>query len=471
MIPPAPIDARLRSTLRLAMYSKTLHKPLEGELMATEAVPKSVRFFALAVCFYLAAPLFTIPFIKLSLSAPLIFFLFFEVMKSFGGLRLKQGGIWLVLLVIIWFSQLLSLAVNEIFGLESVELAPGLTLILRYAYWFMGFFLAFRLFERSDLPQQVAGAFGWGCVVAAGFVLIEYFGMGGLLSSGWSALTRLSQNGYGWQFSAFFPYLLFLVVTPGKYRRLAILVFPVVMIAIVINASRSNWGTTLLAIVLFAALWLVTSRRRMAAGKVLVVLVLLLGVTGAAFFKLPEKYKERIFSERVTSEQLAYDKSWQIRLLMIQKGLKLFKENPVFGVGPGQFTRTFADLEIPTVLSYGSAENFNKRSSHNSYIMLLAEGGLTFLLPYVLLLSYLCIAGLRAVVRLGRGGELWAIPVWVSTVCFSIHYWTVTGLTSTAPWFLYGLLAAVIAKAKRMERVNMNAGIVNATGVPLPYSR
>jgi hypothetical protein len=31
----------------------------------------------------------------------------------------------------------------------------------------------------------------------------------------------------------------------------------------------------------------------------------------------------------------------------------------------------------------------------------------------------------------------------------SLHLWTISGLTGTAPWFVYGLAAAVIERGRR----------------------
>jgi hypothetical protein len=416
-----------------------------------EQTPKLISTLSLVLCFYLAAPLFVLPFIKISLSAPLIYLLLFEIFKNFRGLQPRRVVLFsslLGLMLIVWG---FSLAYNQIFGDQALELSVGGVMLLRYSYWFIAGLMACRLFLTTDLPGKAAEAFGWGCIVMSSVILIEFIGFGGLLTSGWSALTRLSQNGYGWQFSAFFPFVLYLVMTTrGKNKKYAISGLLVVLLAIMINASRSSWGTGLLAIALFVILIAIIRPPGFRSGKSLALLGALVLLAAFAFLWLPDSIKEKAFSRKVTAEDLARDKSWQIRLLMVQKGQRLFAESPIFGAGPGQFRYSSVDLDLPDVLSYGSEAGFNEKSAHNSYIMLLAEGGLAFMVPYALLLFWLTTAGLRAAIGLGRYGELWGVPLYISLICFSIHFWSVAGITSTAPWFIYGFCAAMIMRYRNL---------------------
>ena len=58
-------------------------------------------------------------------------------------------------------------------------------------------------------------------------------------------------------------------------------------------------------------------------------------------------------------EQYQEDKSFNIRLLMIQKSQILFEENPLFGAGLGQFTKSNVDLQLPDELDYATTDYFN----------------------------------------------------------------------------------------------------------------
>jgi hypothetical protein len=45
--------------------------------------------------------------------------------------------------------------------------------------------------------------------------------------------------------------------------------------------------------------------------------------------------------------------------------------------------------------------------------------------------------------------------VFAGFVTMSIHLWTLSGLTGTAPWFLYGMLAGVIELSRRARGLNV----------------
>jgi O-antigen ligase len=103
-----------------------------------------------------------------------------------------------------------------------------------------------------------------------------------------------------------------------------------------------------------------------------------------------ESKSPRIHSLIYSSEKIIDDRSYQTRLAMIEKGLIIFGENKIFGVGIGNFTNTnvnfsntFSNTEIVT-----NKSSINDTSAHNSYIQLLAELGLIVFLPFICLLLF-----------------------------------------------------------------------------------
>jgi O-antigen ligase len=135
-------------------------------------------------------------------------------------------------------------------------------------------------------------------------------------------------------------------------------------------------------------------------------------------------------------------------LALIEKGGRLFLEHPVFGGGLGRFDRErvkLAGVRTP----WTNDTELNQRSSHNSYVSLLAETGLIGSLPFAAILALLLVGGARAAMRLVRRGEEWAGGVWASALAVSVHLWALAGLSGTLPWFVFGLTAGVIERARR----------------------
>lgn len=426
--------------------------PVKPRRNQKRAIPGSIRFLAMLLCIYLAAPLYDIPLLGLSLSAPLLFLLTLEIERRTGGIRIKRLGRLPVLLALIWVAQLISLVIAQFYDLQT-NMNYGLVTLLRYAYWFFVCCLSASLFLEGDSASRAVRHFAYGCQLVALFVLAEYLLRMVGLGTGRSAMGTLSQNSCGWQFSAFVPFALHQALFSTKAKLRSLFVFGAVLLAVLLNASRSSWGAVTLGLALYIVMLGLAKRNKGRTFMSLISMgIVLLLVAGSVAF-LPDEMMERVLSRPVAAADIERDKSWQIRLLMIQKGNILFQESPVFGIGPGQFRYRVADLIIPVALRYESNAYFNEKSSHNSYMQLLAEGGLALAIPMVLLLFWLLISGGRAALRMTRAGEGWAIPVWVSFVCFSTHFWAVAGFTSTAPWFLYGFLGAVILRATKITRL------------------
>jgi O-antigen ligase len=147
--------------------------------------------------------------------------------------------------------------------------------------------------------------------------------------------------------------------------------------------------------------------------------------------------------------RLDNDKPFQTRLLLARKAWNLFLEHPWTGVGLGRFAKERVEVARLAEADWMTRTDFHKRSPHNSYAKALAETGLVGFLPLAALWLALGVGGFGAALKLTLAGEGWAAPVYASLLGMSLHLWTISGLTGTAPWFVYGLAAAVIERGRR----------------------
>jgi len=108
------------------------------------------------------------------------------------------------------------------------------------------------------------------------------------------------------------------------------------------------------------------------------VMILVLLITTAYF--LPEASKQRMLS----GMHWETDETATIRIGLWKAGLRMFQDNPVFGVGLGNFPQTFATryYDPSTKRSYASAEWV----PHSIYIQALSELGVTGSLPLLAIL-------------------------------------------------------------------------------------
>jgi O-antigen ligase len=196
----------------------------------------------------------------------------------------------------------------------------------------------------------------------------------------------------------------------------------------------------------------------------------------AVLWFAPPSWRDPVIRRVATFEALDRDKPFQARQLLNRKGILLFQQNPVFGAGLGEFAQTIVPLEIPPPLSHLSREEFDRRPPHNSYVKVLAEMGLFGASVLFCWLAFLTCRGLPAVVVHARLGETWAIPVFAGFLAMNLHLWTLSGLTGTAPWFLYGMLAGIIerqsgARSSRAHPAMEAAAAARREAMSNPVSR
>jgi len=425
---------------------------------------KSVGVLFTLFSVYLVLPLVDVPVFGFSLSAvlfALIFLLSLQNKKySFSTYR---GWVWLA--VWIAFGVLLSFFVNGFAsGGNNIE---GAGIAVHYLYWLFLFVVVFYLLSEGVVSiQKSVEVIGISVFVLALLRVFElvFFGKIGA----WTNTIFFSQNTYGFLFSMFVPTNYYLILEKqGKQKLFAVVRFSVVLMAVLVNGSRSSWialGISLAAFLILA----VTSMRSIKPLGTFLLVLLVVSVGYLSFRSLMPYNVVAAFDSRFsTFDALNTDKSYGIRLLQTQKGLRLFSESPLVGVGPARFTREFVELDLPDYMSYGSQEHFNTISSHNSYIGFLAEGGLIASIPLAILLISLAVSGGIGCIRLLRAGQYWALGVYLCFISMSVHMWSLSSLTNTANWFIYALNVAMI------ERSRFSPGEQHGVkaGISLPRSR
>lgn len=386
-------------------------------------------------------PIIDLPLLGLSLSAPIFFLIVLEVVFRSSGFTLKPYSRWLMLVYVLWMGLLLSFGGNVIFGRVGISIEQVIIWMTYYLYWLTVFIFTIWIFTNTRAFYTLPLLIGC-CIFLIAFVrlfeavVFQRYGL-------FRGPVVLTQNNYGLLFSTFTPYLLLLTIQlKGRWRVISGIGMVLLAVTIILNGSRSSWIAVGIGLVLFSLFYVVSQPRKIIylAVAVLVGGALLAG----AWLVMPHAIRADIYSRIGSFNDLEADKSFVIRELMIQKGVRLFERNPLFGAGAGQFRVSSVPLDIPVVLQYADQSYFDVKSSHNSYVGLLGETGLAGMIPYLVLFSTLLVVGLISVVRWARRGELWAIPVYCSFIGMSIHLWSLSGLTNTATWFVYALVAAMI---------------------------
>ena len=300
---------------------------------------------------YTAFPIAQIPLINLSLSAPIFLLIVLEIYSGSDDNWLDRYQRWLAFAVIFWLAILLSVVDNGFLKDNAPFDLDDAKQLVRYAYWLLTFLVTMYLVAESQIGPRLVKILSLAILAVAivrwGEAII--FGKIGA----WVGVSFLTQNFYGILFSTYSPYLLVALAQRRRGRDMAAALL--VWGAVAINGSRSSWIAVTAGICLFALLYL---RAFPAQFKRTVILILTLGCFVGLLALAPGLVQEKIQERFDTFHKLDRDKSYEVRLLMVQKGWKLFLDNPLFGVGAGRFTKSSADIDLPKFMRYSIPKPF-----------------------------------------------------------------------------------------------------------------
>jgi len=420
---------------------KTISKPYRTSFT------KTTLFLFYAISAYLVFPFIEVPLLGLSISAPLFFVVVLETILRSPHPWTKAYRPFIMLAVCIWIAIFLSAIVNGLLsgGMNINRL--GVLTVIRYVYWLIIFIVVAYVVTSAKLSSNITTVMGWSVVILAvlrwGEALV--FGSIGSVAN----LRVMAQNSYGFQFSAFSTYILGIALQEKGWKKIIAVAGNILLWgAVAINGSRGSWvgvGVSL-GVMLFIR---VVARQRGFLG--LAILLVMIGSSAFVIFSASPQISQTVKNRLDTFQGLENEKSYMIRVLMNQKSLSLFKQSPVFGVGAGRFTTSFVELDIPKTLQYSSQERFNRKSAHNSYLSFLAENGLVGAIPYSLLLLTLTISGLKAAISLMRQNQYWGAAIYTGFIGMSVHMWVISALTTTATWFVYGLVVGMIIVSQTIQ--------------------
>lgn len=162
---------------------------------------------------------------------------------------------------------------------------------------------------------------------------------------------------------------------------------------------------------------------------------------------LNERTYELIYE---TDETLSTDRSYLTRLAMIEKGMNIFEQYPIAGIGIGNFSNKTFEIDFNfegSEFIEGKEEYLeSKTNPHNSYISFLSEGGLLLFIPAAFLMLY------PVFYFFGRFNSLKKDEktLFISIIFMCIHSWFIAGMINVYGWFLLGIANSVILSKRNI---------------------
>ncbi len=139
---------------------------------------------------------------------------------------------------------------------------------------------------------------------------------------------------------------------------------------------------------------------------------------------------------------LSNDKSWIQRQVQVQKGIQIFQEYPLIGIGANNFTPMTVDINYNAISNrvdknalVSVSKSADNRSTHNSYITLLSEYGiLGTICWFVFIFTFM-----KRVYKKLRNLDEFDFILFITSLGLSVYFYTIAALYGTAVWIVYGL--------------------------------
>jgi O-antigen ligase len=263
-------------------------------------------------------------------------------------------------------------------GSFTVLLQTARTLLL------VAFIVAFNQTLRDYLRSIFVVGFAMGAAAALSFAVGQY--QAGRLGLGETGSTLADANTLCLYVLLGLPFLyLSFTLSTGLRKYLSLASMVLILAAAARTASRAG----LLTLVVGMLLFFVYGTAKQRVGVFACAILLMLGA-----LLLPQRIRERFttyFEANPSAEQSEAVGSAEARKYLLLRSLRMTAENPIFGVGPGQFMTGEAKM------SKEEGVRASWHVSHNSYTEVSSEMGIPGLLLYLatLVSAYRGLVGLR----------------------------------------------------------------------------
>lgn len=232
--------------------------------------------------------------------------------------------------------------------------------------------------------------------------------------------------------------IVYLKKNKGLLWALFFLLF--VVIIQLIDGRRA--GTLIVSTIGFATLFLsYINWKKIILLAIMSVLVFFL-FRSDIFMGIIKNANERVYQLVYNFEEVQKeDRSYLFRVAMIKKGLTIFNDHKFTGIG----LNNFKNYQVNVSKGFEGAEyviykkNFNELSSHNSYINILAEGGLVLFIPFITLILFIIVF---FVCNFNQIHSIY-MPIFWGIIGMSIHLYFISAIVNVYAWFLIAIASNI----------------------------
>lgn len=200
-------------------------------------------------------------------------------------------------------------------------------------------------------------------------------------------------------FAAVFSFNSFL---PRKMRIISFVFFVILLTGFILSYSRAAWLSMVVALMVVAVLKLkIRFQPIFITGLTIIVLIVLFQSQILMYLEQNSKESSANLTEHISSmSNISSDASNLERINRWSSALRMFRDKPVFGYGPGTYMFQYAPYQLNrdrTIISTNAADGGN---AHSEYLGPLSESGVLGLLTFLLIIVTVIYTAVHTYTRL-----------------------------------------------------------------------
>jgi putative inorganic carbon (hco3(-)) transporter len=336
---------------------------------------------------------------------------------------------------LLWHPVTIAILINLIWiGITSITSSMPLVsfkfFIARLWFLVTFYFLAAMVFENYINIKR----FIWVSIIP--IIMVIFYTLIRLQEYGWQDQTAAhfvmqpfykDHTSYGAILAMFFPVFAGFIMNKyesQKVRIWATLVLLIISVAIVFSYTRASWISILGALgVLILVLLRVNFTYILMVG--LAAGYLLWANWSDISMKLEgnEQDSSSNLTEHVQSiSNISSDPSNVERINRWNSAIRMFREKPLFGWGPGTYMFQYAPFQNPNEKTIISTNSGNRGNAHSEYLGPLSESGLPGTITFLFIIVTTIITGLRVYYRSDNNEvKLIALSVLLGLITYYLH--------------------------------------------------
>ncbi|NCA86468.1 MAG: O-antigen ligase family protein [Clostridia bacterium] len=322
--------------------------------------------------------------------------------------------------------------------------------------WFVipFFFVGVILFRKFSNTKRFIWLYVIAMLIVIGYTLVRHAQYGFDEESGHWVMSPFynDHTAYGAAIAMFVPFIFGFIFDKSysfSMRATAFIVFLILAVAIVLSYSRAAWISVLAALLVYIVVllkikfkWLLT---------IFTILIISFFTFQHQILEVLERNEQDSSTDFVEHVQSIYnissDASNLERINRWQAGLRMFRERPLLGWGPGTYQFLYAPFQRSKEKTIISTNAGDLGNAHSEYIGPMAEQGLPGLLTLLLIVGIAIYTGLK-VHRRATNPEvrLMALLTVLALIAYFVHGFLNNFLdTDKASVPIWGFFAIILA--------------------------